>query len=201
MLGHAFEVYGYERVMLKTDVANERSSKAIARLGASKEGVLRHHMKRPDGSWRDSVVYSILLDEWPCGERKARDGTRQTRGRAAVIVLVIGGGAREHAICLALSNDPASINSSAHPATPASPAVAELRAVDLRDNDAIADLAVDVHADLVVIGPEIPLVAGVVDAVSAKGIACFGPTKAAAQLEGSKAFAKEHHGCGRRPDG
>ena len=57
--------YGYERIMLKTDVANERSSKAIARLGASKEGVLRHHMKRPDGSWRDSVVFSILLDEWP----------------------------------------------------------------------------------------------------------------------------------------
>ena len=65
MLGHAFEVYGYERILLKTDVANERSSKAIARLGASKEGVLRHHMKRPDGSWRDSVVFSILLDEWP----------------------------------------------------------------------------------------------------------------------------------------
>lgn len=65
MLGHAFEVYGYERVLLKTDVANERSSKAIARLGASKEGVLRHHMKRPDGSWRDSILFSILLDEWP----------------------------------------------------------------------------------------------------------------------------------------
>ncbi len=65
MLGHAFEVYGYERILLKTDVANERSSKAIARLGATKEGVLRHHMKRPDGSWRDSVVFSILLSEWP----------------------------------------------------------------------------------------------------------------------------------------
>jgi len=77
MLGHAFEVYGFERVLLKTDVSNERSSKAIARLGASKEGVLRHHMKRPDGSWRDSVVFSILLDEWPSVKDKLEDALAQ----------------------------------------------------------------------------------------------------------------------------
>lgn len=65
MLEHAFEVRGYERVALKTDVANTRSSAAIARLGATPEGVLRHHIQRPDGSWRDSVIFSILLDEWP----------------------------------------------------------------------------------------------------------------------------------------
>jgi len=52
-------------VALKTDVANTRSADAIARLGATKEGVLRHHIRRPDGSWRDSVVFSILRDEWP----------------------------------------------------------------------------------------------------------------------------------------
>ena len=65
MLTHAFEVCGYERVMLKTDVANTRSTAAIARLGATREGILRHHIRRPDGSWRDSVVFSILLEEWP----------------------------------------------------------------------------------------------------------------------------------------
>ena len=70
LLKHAFESYGYERVMLKTDVANVRSSDAIARLGARKEGVLRHHLRRPDGSWRDSVIYSILLDEWPAVNAK-----------------------------------------------------------------------------------------------------------------------------------
>jgi RimJ/RimL family protein N-acetyltransferase len=65
MLAHAFEVCGYERVALKTDVANTRSAAAIARLGATPEGVLRHHIQRPDGSWRDSVIFSILLEEWP----------------------------------------------------------------------------------------------------------------------------------------
>lgn len=65
LLDHAFEIYGYERVALKTDVANSRSAAAIERLGATQEGVLRHHIRRPDGSWRDSVVFSILRTEWP----------------------------------------------------------------------------------------------------------------------------------------
>ena len=65
LLSHAFEFYRYERIMLKTDVANRRSIDAITRLGAVNEGVLRHHMQRPDGSWRDSVVFSILRHEWP----------------------------------------------------------------------------------------------------------------------------------------
>jgi RimJ/RimL family protein N-acetyltransferase len=65
LLQHAFETYGYERVMFKTDVANTRSSDAIERIGAVREGVFRHHLRRPDGSWRDSMVFSILLDEWP----------------------------------------------------------------------------------------------------------------------------------------
>jgi phosphoribosylamine--glycine ligase len=69
-------------------------------------------------------------------------------------------------------------------------AVAEQRGVDALDGAAVAALAVDVHADLVVVGPEAPLVAGVADAVRAVGIDCFGPSAAAAQLEGSKAFAK-----------
>lgn len=70
MLEHAFEVHGYERVALKTDVANTRSAAAIARLGATPEGVLRHHIQRPDGSWRDSLIFSILLEEWPSARER-----------------------------------------------------------------------------------------------------------------------------------
>ena len=65
MLTEAFEIRGVERVTLKTDSNNERSRTAILRLGAIYEGVLRHHMKRPDGSWRDSLYFSILRSEWP----------------------------------------------------------------------------------------------------------------------------------------
>ena len=65
LLGHAFEDCGFERVKLQTDSINERSQKAIARLGAVREGVLRHHQPRADGSWRDTVVFSILSTEWP----------------------------------------------------------------------------------------------------------------------------------------
>jgi phosphoribosylamine--glycine ligase len=68
---------------------------------------------------------------------------------------------------------------------------AELRALDVNDGGAVTALAVDVHADLVIVGPEAPLVAGVADAVRAKGIAVFGPSGAAARLEGSKAVAKD----------
>src|SRR5690349_24755585 len=69
--------------------------------------------------------------------------------------------------------------------------IAEVRPVDLADLDRMAALAVEYAADLVVIGPEAPLVAGAADAVRAKGIAVFAPSRAAARLEGSKAFAKE----------
>ncbi|MEW1890000.1 MULTISPECIES: GNAT family protein [unclassified Streptomyces] len=74
LLGHAFEDLGMGRVQLKTDHLNERSQKAIARLGARHEGVLRRHRRRPDGSWRDTVYFSLLADEWP--EAKARLAAR-----------------------------------------------------------------------------------------------------------------------------
>ena len=64
-LGHAFETLGANRVALKTDIRNERSQAAIARLGAVREGVLRQQYIRPDGSLRDSVLYSLLPAEWP----------------------------------------------------------------------------------------------------------------------------------------
>jgi phosphoribosylamine--glycine ligase len=108
-----------------------------------------------------------------------------------VRVLVIGSGAREHALCLALAHDPAVTSLVCAPGNAGTAAVAEQRGVDLSDGTAVAKLAADVGADLVVIGPEAPLVAGVADAVRDAGIACFGPSRAAATLEGSKAFAKD----------
>jgi RimJ/RimL family protein N-acetyltransferase len=65
LLSHAFETLGCIRVQLKTDLRNERSQKAIERIGAVKEGVLRNHMILPDGQYRHSVYYSILDTEWP----------------------------------------------------------------------------------------------------------------------------------------
>ena len=70
LLQHAFETLGCIRVQLKTDLRNERSQKAIERIGAVKEGVLRNHMILPDGRYRDSVYYSILDTEWPAVKKK-----------------------------------------------------------------------------------------------------------------------------------
>jgi len=64
-LSYAFDTLGAGRVALKTDGRNERSQRAIERLGASREGVLRRHLRLPDGFVRDTVYYSILADEWP----------------------------------------------------------------------------------------------------------------------------------------
>ena len=65
LLTHAFEDLGMGRVQWKTDHMNQRSQNAIARLGAQREGVLRRHRLRPDGTFRDSVYFSMLKDEWP----------------------------------------------------------------------------------------------------------------------------------------
>ena len=106
-------------------------------------------------------------------------------------VLVVGTGGREHALALALSRDPEVTRVYAAPGNPGMAAVADLHRVDAMDGAAVAELARDLLVDLVVVGPEAPLVAGVADAVRAAGISCFGPTAAAAVLEGSKAFAKD----------
>jgi N-acetyltransferase len=73
LLKHAFETLGCIRVQLKTDLRNERSQKAIERIGAVKEGVLRNHMILPDGRYRHSVFYSIVDTEWPEVKRKLEE--------------------------------------------------------------------------------------------------------------------------------
>jgi RimJ/RimL family protein N-acetyltransferase len=69
LMRHAFEALGLERVSFRTDIRNMRSQRAIERLGAVREGVHRHEMRRRDGSWRDSVHYSILRSEWPAAKQ------------------------------------------------------------------------------------------------------------------------------------
>ena len=105
--------------------------------------------------------------------------------------LVIGTGGREHALALSLSRDPNVSEVHVAPGNPGMEAVATRHEVDQLDGDAVASLASSIGADLVVVGPEAPLVGGVADAVRAAGIACFGPSREAAHLEGSKAFAKQ----------
>jgi phosphoribosylamine--glycine ligase len=112
---------------------------------------------------------------------------------------VIGSGAREHALVRSLSADPAVTDLHAAPGNPGIAATAQCHPVVATDPEAVAGLARELAADLVVIGPEAPLVAGVADAVRAAGIACFGPSRVAAQLEGSKAFAKAVMAAGSVP--
>jgi N-acetyltransferase len=65
LLTHAFEECGFGRVKIQTDSINLRSQAAIAKLGATREGVLRRHMVRPDGTTRDTVVFAVTIDDWP----------------------------------------------------------------------------------------------------------------------------------------
>ncbi|WP_433784227.1 phosphoribosylamine--glycine ligase [Actinomycetospora sp. CA-101289] len=107
-------------------------------------------------------------------------------------VLVIGSGAREHALLLALAGDPQVTALAAAPGNAGTAAIAEHPGLaDATDPELVVALAQRWRADLVVVGPEAPLVAGVGDALRAAGIACFGPSAAAARIEGSKAFAKD----------
>ncbi|GAA3724823.1 hypothetical protein GCM10022225_02190 [Plantactinospora mayteni] len=77
LLTRAFTELGAERVVWHTDLRNERSQRAIERLGATREAVLRRHRQRPDGSWRDTVQYAMLADEWPKAQVRLQERLRQ----------------------------------------------------------------------------------------------------------------------------
>jgi len=108
-----------------------------------------------------------------------------------VRVLVLGSGGREHALVRSLASDSEVTELHGAPGNPGIGQVAELHAVTITDPAQITELALRTAADLVVVGPEAPLVAGVADAVRDAGICCFGPGKGAAMIEGSKSFAKQ----------
>jgi phosphoribosylamine--glycine ligase len=105
-------------------------------------------------------------------------------------ILLVGSGGREHALALGLQADPACTELHCAPGNPGTAQIATNHAISVTDNTAIVALAKELKIDLVVIGPELPLVNGLADQIRAIGIATFGPSKAAAQLEGSKHFAK-----------
>jgi phosphoribosylamine--glycine ligase len=105
-------------------------------------------------------------------------------------ILLVGSGGREHALALGLQADPSCTELHCAPGNPGIAEVATIHPLLITDNSAIIDLAKKLAVDLVVIGPEVPLVNGVADGLRAAGFAVFGPSKAAAQLEGSKDFAK-----------
>jgi phosphoribosylamine--glycine ligase len=107
-----------------------------------------------------------------------------------VLILVIGQGAREHAITHTLQQDP-NVEVICAPGNPGIAQIAKIESVDINDIPAVVELAKEHNPDLVVIGPEAPLVSGVADELRSAGFVVFGPSKAAAVLEGSKAFAKE----------
>ncbi len=106
-------------------------------------------------------------------------------------ILVVGSGAREHALVQKFLSEPGVDRVVAAPGNAGMSAQVTTVDVDVADSEAIADLAEQGAFDLVVVGPELPLVNGAADAVRARGVACFGPSAAAARLEGSKTFAKE----------
>jgi phosphoribosylamine---glycine ligase len=108
-----------------------------------------------------------------------------------VKVLVVGGGGREHALAWALARSPSVAEVHAAPGNPGIARVATCHAVGVGDIGGLVDLAAHLAADLVVIGPEAPLAAGLADALEQRGIAAFGPKKSGARLEASKTFAKQ----------
>ena len=106
-------------------------------------------------------------------------------------VLLIGSGGREHALAAALNADPQLEELHVAPGNPGISSIAKCHEINTDDNNAVIELAKSLKIDLIIVGPEKPLANGLADASGAAGIPCFGPSKAAAQLEASKDFAKQ----------
>ncbi len=133
-------------------------------------------------------IFRTKAERWDLGPRQWHSESPVIAGRSlfTVRVLVIGSGAREHALLLSLARDPGVTALICAPGNAGIAKIAEQHPIDVASGDAVTALAQKVEADLVVIGPEVPLVLGVADAVRAAGIACFGPSADAARIEGSK---------------
>ncbi|HEX2253777.1 MAG TPA: phosphoribosylamine--glycine ligase [Thermoanaerobaculia bacterium] len=117
-------------------------------------------------------------------------------------VLVVGGGGREHALCWKLRQSPLLRELYCAPGNPGIGEIAELVPVGAHEVQRLADLAAHLRADLTVVGPEVPLTLGLVDELARRGLPVFGPSRRAAELEGSKVFAKrfmERHGLPTSP--
>jgi phosphoribosylamine---glycine ligase len=110
---------------------------------------------------------------------------------AMINVLLLGSGGREHALAIALAKSPLLETLFVAPGNPGMALIARRASLDISNHFAVADFCKANHVDLVVVGPEAQLVAGIADDLEAQGILVFGPSKAAARLEGSKSFAKE----------
>ena len=106
-------------------------------------------------------------------------------------ILILGGGGREHALAWAIRQNPKCDRLIVAPGNPGTAEVAECADLDILSRADVCEFAQENAIDLVVIGPEAPLAAGVADALRAAGLLVFGPSQAAAQLEASKAFTKE----------
>ena len=105
-------------------------------------------------------------------------------------VLLLGSGGREHALAWKIAQSPILAKLYAAPGNPGMAECAECVALDVADHAAVVRFCREKRVDLVVVGPETPLVAGIADDLRAAGIAVFGPSRAAAQLEGSKGYTK-----------
>jgi phosphoribosylamine--glycine ligase len=105
-------------------------------------------------------------------------------------ILVIGSGDREHAIARALNRDPSVTKIHCAPGNPGTAVMAENHSISVNATEELVALAIRLTVDLVVIGPEVPLLNGLVDELQKKSLPCFGPVRAAALIEGSKEFAK-----------
>ena len=132
--------------------------------------------------------------------RRGRARARADGGRPRVKALVVGTGGREHALALALARDPAVTEVHAAPGNPGIGAVATLHDVDPMDGAAVAALATSIGADLVVVGPEAPLVAGSPTLYATRGIACFGPSARRGPARGLQGLLQGGHGHGRGAD-
>ena len=106
-------------------------------------------------------------------------------------VLILGSGAREHALVLAVARSPRLRRLFVAPGNPGCAEVATIAPMDVTDHGQVVEFCRQHAVDLVIVGPEAPLVAGIADDLAVAGIACFGPSRAAARLEGSKGFAKD----------